>query len=174
MQKVAICTTLSGYVFATKACIDNQKKKTFVFHVSPQFGKLWPTNSWNQFRSLFTPADFNGFRVLHSLLQRRRLEDANQTLHGVWPSPALVHYIYTFSGALSPWQNFARYKIHFTSKSCIRLYWQHYCTALQQWASAKLHSVPKNTATLFFSHNFGKWTPIFTILPLWDSVGNFL
>jgi len=32
----------------------------------------------------------------------------------------------------------------------------------------------KKTATLFFGHNFGKWTPIFTILSLWDSAGNFL
>ena len=27
--------------------------------------------------------------------------------------------------------------------------------------------------TLFFGYNFGKWTPIFTVLSLWDSVGNF-
>jgi len=35
---------------------------------------------------------FNGFRVLASLLQRRRLMEANQTLHDAWPSPGLVHY----------------------------------------------------------------------------------
>jgi len=28
-------------------------------------------------------------------------------------------------------------KIHLTSKSCALLYWQRYCTALEQWASAK-------------------------------------
>ena len=33
--------------------------------------------------------------------------------------------MYTFSGALAPWSN-----IHFTSKSCVLLYWQRYCTAL--------------------------------------------
>jgi len=38
-----------------------------------------------------TPANFNGFRVLPSLLQRRRSPEANQILYGVWPSPALVH-----------------------------------------------------------------------------------
>ena len=31
-----------------------------------------------------------------SLLQRRRLPEANQTLHDVWPSPGLVHYIDNF------------------------------------------------------------------------------
>ena len=34
-----------------------------------------------------TPANFNGFRVLASLLQQRRLTKVNQTLHDVWPSP---------------------------------------------------------------------------------------
>jgi len=48
-----------------------------------------------------TPANFNGFRVLASLLQRCRSPQANQTLHDVWPSPGLVRYIglYTFGGS---------------------------------------------------------------------------
>ena len=34
-----------------------------------------------------------GFRVLASLLQRRRSTEANQTLHDVWPSPGLVLHV---------------------------------------------------------------------------------
>jgi len=45
-----------------------------------------------------TPANFNGFRVLASLLQRRRSPEANQTLHNVWPSSCLVHCVYIFGG----------------------------------------------------------------------------
>jgi len=45
-----------------------------------------------------TPANFNRFRVLPSYLQRRRSAEANQTLHDVWPSPGLVHYVYIFGG----------------------------------------------------------------------------
>ena len=48
-------------------------------------------------------AHFNRFRVLASLLHRRRSPEANQTLHDVLPSPGLVqlvHYICTF-GALA-------------------------------------------------------------------------
>ena len=88
-----------------------------------------------------TPANFNGFRVLPSLLQRRRSPEANQTLHDVWPSPELVglHYIYIFGG-FCPWRNFARCNIHCTSKSCV-LYWQRYCTAVQQRALAKVCGV---------------------------------
>jgi len=46
-----------------------------------------------------TPANFNCFLVLASLLQRRRSSEANQTLHAVWPSPGLLHYIYSFWGS---------------------------------------------------------------------------
>ena len=38
------------------------------------------------------------FRGLASLLQRRRLTEANQTLHDVWPSLGLVDYLYIFGG----------------------------------------------------------------------------
>ena len=54
----------------------------------------------------------------------------------LWPSPWLIHYIYIF-GAFCPKGNFARYKIHFAFKSCILLYWQRYCRALEQRASVK-------------------------------------
>jgi len=77
---------------------------------------------------------------LPSLLQRRCSLNANQTLHDVWPSPGPVLYVYIFGGSC-PWQNFARCKIHFTSKSCVLLFWQRYCTAQQQWALAKLCGV---------------------------------
>jgi len=48
-----------------------------------------------------TPANFNGFRVLPALLQRRRSPEANQTLQDVWPSHGLLHYN-TFSGGSCP------------------------------------------------------------------------
>jgi len=52
-----------------------------------------------------TAANFNGYRVLPSLLQRRRSPEANQTLHDVWR--CLCWYTtYTFSGALAPLTEF--------------------------------------------------------------------
>jgi len=51
------------------------------------------------------PANFNGFRFLASLLQRRRSPQASQTLYDVCPSSGLVHYIYIFGGSC-PWWNF--------------------------------------------------------------------
>jgi len=46
-----------------------------------------------------TPANFNGFRVLPSLLQRRCSPEANQTLHDVWASPGMIQCIYIFGGS---------------------------------------------------------------------------
>jgi len=46
-----------------------------------------------------TLANFNGFRVLASLLQRRRSPEANQTLNDVWSSPRLVHHVYILGGS---------------------------------------------------------------------------
>jgi len=42
-------TTLSGYIFANKACINIRKRKLvkqqYLLHMSSQYGELWPTNS---------------------------------------------------------------------------------------------------------------------------------
>jgi len=40
-------------------------------------------------------------------------------------------------------------KIHFASKFCVLLYWQHYCTALEQWASAKVCGVQQRAPPIF-------------------------
>jgi len=96
-----------------------------------------------------TPANFNSFRVLASLLHRRRSPEANQTLHDVWSSLGLVHYIYIGGGGSCPVREFCRLKIYFASKSCALLYWQRYCTALEQWASAKLCGVEQRAPPIF-------------------------
>jgi len=86
-----------------------------------------------------TPVNFNGFRALASLRQRRRSTDAIQTLRDIWPSPGLVHYIHL--RGLFPLAEFALCKILFTSKYCVLLYWQRYCTAVKQQAPSKLCGV---------------------------------
>jgi len=98
-------TTLSGCIFAIKAHIDNQKKNMLSSNISSTCLQNMADSSpltaeigswvWG------TPATFNGFRVLASLLQRRRSPEASQTLQDVWPSPQLLHYIH-FPGLLPP------------------------------------------------------------------------
>ena len=68
-----------------------------------------------------TPRNFNGFRVLATLLQRRHSTEVNQTLHYVWPSPGLLRYIYTF-GISCPLTEFC----HVQNSLCV-----HLCTIAQ-------------------------------------------
>jgi len=77
-------TTLSGYIFATKARIDNRKKNLLDSNISP----TRPHNTVN-FGPLaadigsvvwVTQANFNEFRVLASLLHSIRAVGASQTL----------------------------------------------------------------------------------------------
>jgi len=120
---------------ATKACIHNWKKivkQQCLPHISSQCGELRPTNGWDRSGSLLvwgTPANFNGFRVLALLLQRRCSMEANQTLQDVWPSRGLLHYIFIFGGSCSVME-FCQVQSSLSSKSCALLHWQHYCTAL--------------------------------------------
>jgi len=54
-------TTLLGYIFATKANIDNQKKVVkdqYLIHMSRQYGALRPTNGWDRFGGLGHPSKF--------------------------------------------------------------------------------------------------------------------
>ena len=96
-------TILSGYIFATEARIDNRKKNllnsTIPSTCSQSMVNCGPLAAEIGLPVWGTPANFNGFRILPSLLQQRCSPEANQTLHDVWPSPGLVHYICIFRGS---------------------------------------------------------------------------
>jgi len=64
-------TSFSGYIFATKASIDNRKKLTkqqYVLQMSPQYGNFGPLAA--EIGPVFwgTPANLNCYRVLAALL----------------------------------------------------------------------------------------------------------
>jgi len=134
------CTTLSGYIFAIKACIDNRKKNLLSSNISStcahnmvNFGPLAAeivSLVWG------APGNFNGFRVLATLLQRRRSTEVNRTLHCVWPSPGLVRYIYTF-GISCPQTEFC----HLQNSLCV-----HLCTIAQ--VSRAISSQLRHLATI--------------------------
>jgi len=77
-------TTLSGYIFATKACIENRKKKL----VKQQYLPTCPHSMVNfgplmaeiRPRVWGTPANFNVFRVLAALLHGTLVVGISQTL----------------------------------------------------------------------------------------------
>jgi len=102
-QKIAICAPSHDFagmylcIFATKAYISNMSSTCL--HNKANFGPLTAEIGSGV---LGTPANFNGFRVLPSLLQCRRSLEANQTVHNVWRSPGLVHYYIHFRGLWPP------------------------------------------------------------------------
>jgi len=95
-------TDLLLHIFATRACTANRKKSLLNSNISSKcsqnmvnFGPLMAEIGW---WVLGTPANFNEFCVLASLVHRCRWTEVNHTLHDVWPSRGLVHYVYIFGG----------------------------------------------------------------------------
>ena len=72
-----------------------QSEKNFFSSTCPNnmvnIGQLTAEVCW---RVWGTPANLNRFRVLASLLHRRRSTEVNKTWKNVWPSPGLVNYIH--------------------------------------------------------------------------------
>jgi len=103
-----------------------------------------------------TPGSLNGFRVLATLLQRRRSTEVNQTLRDVWPSPGLVRYIYTF-GISCPLMDFC----HVQNSLCV-----HLCTIAQ--VSRAISSQLRHLSTI------GKNLLNSNISPTWSyNIANF-
>jgi len=68
------CTTLSGYIFATKARIDNRKKRVkqqYLVQTSLQYGELRPTSGWDLLAGLRHPVIFQRVSRLGSVTARQ-------------------------------------------------------------------------------------------------------
>jgi len=78
------CTTFSGYIFTTKACIDNRGKKLvkqqYVLHMSHNMVNFGPLAAEISLPVWGTPANFNGFHVLAALLHCSQVVSVSQTL----------------------------------------------------------------------------------------------
>jgi len=112
-------TALLGYMFATKACIDNWAKKLveqqYLPHMSSQYGELRPTSGWDRFVSL---GHLSKFQRVSSL----DFVTAATSLSGSQPNFArclAVSWAGTlhFQGLLPRNGNFARCKCHFASNN---------------------------------------------------------
>ena len=111
-------------------------KQQYLLHMSTQYSELRSTSGWERFGCLRHPNKFQrvsrlGFVTAATSFIRSQPFFARCLAI----SRAGTLYVH-FSGAFTPWRNFATCKLHFASKSSVRLYWQHYCTALDQWAPA--------------------------------------
>jgi len=111
-------------------------KQQYLHHTSLQYGKLHPTNGRDRLASLWHPSKFQ--RVLHlgfvtaATLLTGGQRNFARCLAVSWAATLYIH----FRGCCHLTE-FRQVKVHFTSKSCVLLYWHRYCTALQQHSSAK-------------------------------------
>jgi len=138
-----LCRAISSQLRHVSTIGKKLVKQQYLLHISPQYGKLRPTNGWDRFTSLGHPSKFQWVLRLAFVTATTSLIGGQpnfaRCLAISWAGTLYIHF-----RRLLPRQNFSWYKIHFTSKSCILLYWQRYpilaafCRALQQWASAKL------------------------------------
>jgi len=100
------CTILLGYIFATKARIDNWKKtvkEQYLTHTSPQYGELGPLADEICWRVWGTPANFNGFHILAVLVHVPLVVDVSQTLRH-WTEGAI--YIQQGGHQIGHWPTF--------------------------------------------------------------------
>jgi len=113
-------TTLSGYIFTTKACIDNPKKELvkwqYVLHMSSEYSELQPINGWDLLVSLGHSSKFQwfsrfGFVTAATSLNRSRPKFALCSAVS-WPGILYIHF-----RQLVPWRNFAMCKIYFVSSN---------------------------------------------------------
>jgi len=125
-------TTLSGYIFATKACISNRKKlvkQQYVPHMCPQYGELRPTNGWGLFASLGHPSKFQrvlrlAFVTAATSLNGDQLDFA-RCLVIFWSGTL---YIYIFWGSC-PITEFC----HVQNSLCVQLLRSPTLAAFEQW-----------------------------------------
>jgi len=127
-----------------------------------------PLSAQIGWRVLGTQENFNGFRVLASLLHGRCSTEVNQILHHVWPSPWLVYHIYILGGSC-PLMEF--YQVQ--NSLCIQVLHASILEALLHSTRAVCVRQP-NFAACDKEGNYGTFTPppIFRtahILVLYDS-----
>jgi len=89
-------TTLSGYMFTNRKKLVKQHIPSTWSH---QYGELRPITGWDRFTSLGHPTKFQRVSRLVFVTAATSLTGGQRNLHGVWPSPGLVHYIYIFRGS---------------------------------------------------------------------------
>ena len=117
-------TTLSGYIFGTKARIDNRKKNLLssnAFSIYPDtvnFGLLTAEICW---RVWGIPANFNGFHILAALLHGTLVVGISQTL---WRWTEGATYI-RHGGHVGLWPTFLVLFCFLLMKVMISLMWQN-------------------------------------------------
>jgi len=91
-------TTLLGYIFATKACIENWRKlvrQQYLPDTFLQYGELRPISRWDLLASLGHPRKFQQVSHLRSVTARHSSSGRHPNLYSARQSPrrALAHIL---------------------------------------------------------------------------------
>jgi len=147
-------TTLSGYIFPTKARIvltigKKLVKQQYLLHMTLQYGELQPTSGWDCFVSLGRLSKFQ--RV-----SRLGFVTAATSLNGSQPNFArclavfCAATLYIHFWRLSPRNGILPgAKFSLRPPSLALFYWQRYYTALEQWARAKRCGIKHRAPPIF-------------------------
>jgi len=112
LQSAHHTTTLLGYIFATKACIDNWKifvKQQYLLHISSQYGEHRPTSGWDRFGGFGVPQQIStGFSSwLHycsDVAQRKSTKLCTMFGYLLWASAHIL--VLNSVGAVADLRNF--------------------------------------------------------------------
>jgi len=133
-------TLLSGYIFAIKARIEsiigknllNSNTSSIMFS---QYGELRPTDGWDRLASLVHPSKFQRVWHLGFITAPTSLNGCQRNfaryLAVSWTGTLYIHFRELLPPPLTEF-------CQVQNSLCLLLYWQRYCTALEQCASAKL------------------------------------
>ena len=136
-----ICRPIASQLRRVSTTVKKLVKHQYVIHMSPQYGKLRPINGWDLLASLAHPSKFQrvsrlGFVTAPTSLTGGQPNFA-RCLTVSWAAALYIHFRWLLPlTEFCPVQN-----SHYVQVLRSRTFWQHYCTALQQRASAKLCSV---------------------------------
>ena len=129
-------TTLSGYISTTKPFIDNRKNllnssiSSACTHDTVNFGPLTAEIGWRVWPHQQISTGFVSWLCYCS-------DNCARCLAISWAGTLYIH----FQGRLPPNVILPGAKFTLYPSLGILLYWQRYCTTLEQWASAKFCSM---------------------------------
>jgi len=104
------CRTVSSQPRRLSTIGKKLVKQQYVIHMSARYGELRPTNGWDRFGSLRHTSKFQWIRLAFVTAAKSLTGGQPNFARCLAVSWAGTLYLYTFSGAVVPCQNFVRAK----------------------------------------------------------------
>ena len=93
-----LCRAISSQLRYVSTIGKKVVKQQYLPHMSPEYGKPWPTSGWHQLVSLGHPTKFQRVSHLGFVTAATSLNGSQPNFAQFWPLPGLVGYVYIFGG----------------------------------------------------------------------------